>query len=613
MTAKRSKRFLEILPVELLRDAGSGDSPLHCDISLGGRNAQSCELGGRAATLRHPASGKLWPGSVLLELAGDLLTADGDGSDVLTVGVRFDRGGETVDVGSTTLSLSDAAQKEDHRRWLDAPISATGGRSTKNLLQLKARLHEDLGTEQEAQEQQEQRVDGDAPEGVLRRPKHPTSAHPRPPPPRASATASKPTTTAKPAAAAVSGAPSPKTVIVVEADPALLKPGTPVTSFRSKFFGKPSAAELADSLRSVLGVPKDAGEVELVDASRGTPVEPRALENGAAVRLQRCRTPPPKGNGRVQFTHEEVVSIEQVDASIAATAAQTTKSAKLARHAQAEEVTAAHARVGRANLLSTAKFAPGPEPEPEPEVEPQLASQQQEQLAPAASGAVNEAARQADILQYLSENDIRAVDIDTSAAEAVKAELAQVRGVLRENITLAEQRGSSLADLEEQAIEMRRLAARFHVLGKQISEAERKKFAATILQAIVRGFLARMRNKKGIYSLRLYVKKLAHDPAEMASGVDDDGNPHEAIYTVWSNQIVQDFLDQETKGMHGPSGAYDGRFDLCHSPPASLHVHMTWDKCRRLSNRRPIWADKTWEENGVADEENLTVFWHWDF
>jgi len=184
---------------------------------------------------------------------------------------------------------------------------------------------------------------------------------------------------------------------------------------------------------------------------------------------------------------------------------------------------------------------------------------------------------------------------------------------LTENINLAVERGANITDLEEQSEELKRLAARFHVLGRQISEAERQKFAATFLQAIARGFLARMRNKKGYYSLRLYVKKLAHDPAEMASGVDDNGNPNEAIYTVWSNQLVQDFLDKETKGMHGPSGAYDGRFDLCHSPPASLHVHMTWDKCRRLSNRRPIWADKTWEDNGVVDEESLTIFWHWDF
>ena len=39
-------------------------------------------------------------------------------------------------------------------------------------------------------------------------------------------------------------------------------PGSPVTRFRSKFFGKPSAVELTESLRSVLGV--DAGKLEVV-------------------------------------------------------------------------------------------------------------------------------------------------------------------------------------------------------------------------------------------------------------------------------------------------------------------------------------------------------------
>ena len=34
--ATTPKRFIEILPVDLLRDAGAGASPLHCDISLGG-------------------------------------------------------------------------------------------------------------------------------------------------------------------------------------------------------------------------------------------------------------------------------------------------------------------------------------------------------------------------------------------------------------------------------------------------------------------------------------------------------------------------------------------------------------------------------------------------
>ena len=54
--ATTPKRFIEILPVDLLRDAGAGASPLHCDISLGGRSAQSCELGGSAAALTRVRS-----------------------------------------------------------------------------------------------------------------------------------------------------------------------------------------------------------------------------------------------------------------------------------------------------------------------------------------------------------------------------------------------------------------------------------------------------------------------------------------------------------------------------------------------------------------------------
>ena len=98
------RRLLEVLPVELLRDAGAGSSPVHCDLAIGGTKT-SCELGGEAATLRRTASGKLWPGSVLIELAPE----DGGGGTPeadLTVDVRFDGSEGTVAVGSTTLSLS---------------------------------------------------------------------------------------------------------------------------------------------------------------------------------------------------------------------------------------------------------------------------------------------------------------------------------------------------------------------------------------------------------------------------------------------------------------------------------------------------------------------------
>lgn len=84
--------------------------------------------------------------------------------------------------------------------------------------------------------------------------------------------------------------------------------------------------------------------------------------------------------------------------------------------------------------------------------------------------------------------------------------------MLSENVTLATERGESITELEAQSVELVRLSARFHALGRQISEAERQKFAATFLQAVVRGFLQRMRNRHGIYSLQILVKKLRHDP-----------------------------------------------------------------------------------------------------
>ena len=98
------RRLLEVLPVELLRDAGAGSSPVHCDFAIGGTKT-SCELGGEVATLRRTASGKLWPGSVLIELAPEDGAGGGTPEADLTVDVRFDGAEGTVAVGSTTLSL----------------------------------------------------------------------------------------------------------------------------------------------------------------------------------------------------------------------------------------------------------------------------------------------------------------------------------------------------------------------------------------------------------------------------------------------------------------------------------------------------------------------------
>ena len=104
-----------------------------------------------------------------------------------------------------------------------------------------------------------------------------------------------------------------------------------------------------------------------------------------------------------------------------------------------------------------------------------------------------------------------------------------------------------------------------------------------------------------------------------------------------SDQTVQEFLDKQTKGMDGPSGAlrnalrhpplrnavttwrvpragaFDGHFDICRSPPAAVHAHLSWDKCRRIARRKPVRRNKSWDENRVEDGQSLTIFWNWDF
>ena len=291
------RRLLEVLPVELLRDAGAGSSPVHCDFAIGGTKT-SCELGGEVATLRRTASGKLWPGSVLIELAPEDGGGGGTPEADVTVDVRFDGAEGTVAVGSTTLSLSDAEAKESHKRWLQAP-DPKGGRGAKsNLLQIKARLHDGLDADVSAAAAQPAAPPA---QGALRQPKQPAAAHPRPPPrspsPEQSRHPQQPADNhpRRPPARTASGqaaAGSPRTMIMVETAAGLVAPGSPVTRFRSKFFGKPSAAELTESLRSVLGV--DAGKLEVVDPATGTAIVPSQLADGcASLRLMtpQCRSP----------------------------------------------------------------------------------------------------------------------------------------------------------------------------------------------------------------------------------------------------------------------------------------------------------------------------------
>merc|ERR1719261_729545 len=118
-----------------------------------------------------------------------------------------------------------------------------------------------------------------------------------------------------------------------------------------------------------------------------------------------------------------------------------------------------------------------------------------------------------------------------------------------------------------------------------------------------------MRNRHGIYSLQILVKKLRHDP-DGDAGLE---TPPDEVYTVLSDQTVQEFLDKQTKGMDGPSGAFDGHFDICRSPPAAVHAHLSWDKCRRIARRKPVRRNKSWDENRVEDGQSLTIFWNWDF
>ena len=171
--------------------------------------------------------------------------------------------------------------------------------------------------------------------------------------------------------------------------------------------------------------------------------------------------------------------------------------------------------------------------------------------------------------------------------------------------------GEDLGELEEKTDELVRLSARFHALGRQLSEKEKQQFAATFLQAVVRGFLARILKRNGAYLLRIYIKTLRHDPAEHVGADSDAYEPEDVAHTVKSTQRVGDFLAVVTKGMQGPVGAYDGRFELCRSPKHVRHVHLTWGKCRRLAAKSPVWADRSWDENGIADNDQLTMFWHW--
>ena len=57
--------------------------------------------------------------------------------------------------------------------------------------------------------------------------------------------------------------------------------------------------------------------------------------------------------------------------------------------------------------------------------------------------------------------------------------------MVRENVSLAVERGGNLEDLEDKTVELVRLSKRFHMLGRKLSEQEKKKLAATFLQVML--------------------------------------------------------------------------------------------------------------------------------
>ena len=171
------RRVLEVLPIELLRDVKTGGRPLQCSIKVGKCNPIQCQLGGAQKAHSKGSNPDLWPGSVLIDIPNEPDTLPED--NFVTLGVSFDgENGGTVDIGSTSFSVGDLGTKDTHRRWLEAPVldksPVQSKRSARNLLQLKARLHESLVVN--VDQQDEPVIEVPKPE---RQPRQPRSNHPR--------------------------------------------------------------------------------------------------------------------------------------------------------------------------------------------------------------------------------------------------------------------------------------------------------------------------------------------------------------------------------------------------------------------------------------------------
>jgi hypothetical protein len=130
---------LEVLPVSLLRDAGSGQGRLRCSAAIGDEQAW-CDIGGDDEGSRIDELSMLSPGSILLSVP-----VDGNGEPVtsrVSLTVAYVDGEQQSGVGRTSVSLKDIASKELHKKWLK-PTAADKAASSKpqNMLQLKTRMH----------------------------------------------------------------------------------------------------------------------------------------------------------------------------------------------------------------------------------------------------------------------------------------------------------------------------------------------------------------------------------------------------------------------------------------------------------------------------------------
>jgi hypothetical protein len=339
----RTMRFLEVLPIGLLRDEATGGEQMRCTCTIRMGNggaapaAVTCPLGGDPATSRRTAGGKLWPGSVLIELPKDSLSTPASRDNIVVdVGFTQPSGGD-VRVGSTTLPLRDTIAKVAHSRWLEPATRSSATSTRPNLLQLKARLHDDLTVDINCRDapgghprvkrhaavpaessQPQPQLQGSV-RGDDRKPRQPGPSHPRVPPvpigllraPRGgsrvggSSKAGGGPLVEGPTAAATSlqqarlsvstdATKLAPTRIIVElhitVQPQNVQTGadSAISRIRAKFYGSPSIHDLTDSLREVLLLGSDT-PLELVDPHSNREVDPISLSSGSVVRLRRPR------------------------------------------------------------------------------------------------------------------------------------------------------------------------------------------------------------------------------------------------------------------------------------------------------------------------------------